>query len=212
MGHILRRKIMTAYFVIDLNVPDPQKLAEYEAAANPLLKKHGARVLARATADDYDVIEGDWRPRRLVILEYPSLEAIHQFYHDPEFQPAKKARQAVPGAVANAIAVEGASNSRKDGAYFVIDLTVFDPELMKQFEAANTMIGKHGGEFLVRSSRFEVIEGNWRPQRILIEQFASRQAIHDMYDDPENGPLKIMRQRASSAKALAVDGFRVSTS
>lgn len=199
---------MTAYFVIDLNIPDPQKLAEYETAAGPLLKKHGAKVLTRATADDYDVIEGDWRPRRLVILEYPSLDAIHQFYNDPEFQPAKKARQAVPGAVANAIAVEGAPGTRERGAYFVIDITVFDPDLMKQFETSNHMVRKHHGEFLVRSDRYDVIEGHWRPQRILIEQFASRQAIHDMYDDPENEPLKIMRQSASSAKALAVDGYR----
>jgi len=199
---------MTAYFVIDLNIPDPRKLAEYETAANPLLKKHGAKVLTRATADEYDVIEGDWRPRRLVILEYPSLKAIHQFYNDPEFQPAKKARQTVPGAVANAIAVEGAPSTREDGAYFVIDIAVFDPDLMKQFESANHMVRKHGGAFLVRSDRYDVIEGDWRPQRILIEQFASRQAIHDMYDDPENIPLKIMRRSASSAKALAVDGYR----
>jgi uncharacterized protein (DUF1330 family) len=32
---------MTACFVIDLTVPDPQKLKEYETAANPLLRKHG---------------------------------------------------------------------------------------------------------------------------------------------------------------------------
>ena len=199
---------MTAYFVIDLNVPDPQKLAEYETAANPLLSKYGAKVLTRAAADDYDVIEGDWQPRRLVILEYPSLHAIHEFYNDPEFQPAKKARQAVPSASANAIAVEGNPSTRSGCAFFVIDITVFDPDLMKQFEAANHMVGKHGGEFLVRSDRYDVIEGSWRPQAILIEQFASREAIHNMYDDPENEALKIMRQRASSAKALAVDGFR----
>jgi uncharacterized protein (DUF1330 family) len=199
---------MTAYFIIDLNVPNPQKLAEYEAAANPLLKKHGAKVLTRATADDYDVIEGNWRPRRLVILEYPSLEAIHQFYNDPEFQPAKKARQAVRGAVANAIAVEGAPRRREDGAYFVIDITVSNLDLMKQFEDANHMVRKHGGTFLVRSDQYDVIEGNWHPQQILIEQFTSRQAIHDMYNDPENEALKALRQSASSAQALAVDGFR----
>jgi hypothetical protein len=37
-----------------------------------------------------------------------------------------------------------------------------------------------------------VIEGDWRPQRILIEQFASRQAIHAMHDDPENEKLKLI--------------------
>ncbi len=41
---------MTAYFIIDLNIPDLQKLAEYETAASPLLAKHGAKVFTRATA------------------------------------------------------------------------------------------------------------------------------------------------------------------
>jgi len=36
---------MTAYFVIDLDVPDREKLADVRTAANPLLKKHGAKVL-----------------------------------------------------------------------------------------------------------------------------------------------------------------------
>jgi uncharacterized protein (DUF1330 family) len=70
------------------------------------------------------------------------------------------------------------------------------------------MFGKHHGEFLVRSDRHDVIEGNWRPQRTLVEQFPSRRATRDMYDDPENQSLKIMRRSASSAKALAVDGYR----
>ena len=70
-----------------------------ESTSRPrsLAEKHGAKVLARVGIGEYDVIEGDWRPRRLVILEYPSLEAIHDFYNDPEFQPVKRVRQAVPG-------------------------------------------------------------------------------------------------------------------
>lgn len=198
---------MTAYFVIDLHIPEPKALAAYEAAANPLLKKHGAKVLTRAAPSDYDVIEGDWRPSRLVILEYPSLRAIHQFYNDPEFQPAKRARQAVPGAIANAIAIEGTPSIPDGCGFFVIEITVHDLELMQKFEAANQMVRKYEGRFLVNSNRYDVIEGDWRPRRILIEQFATRQVIRAMYDDPENGPLKAMRQRASSAKALAVDGY-----
>ena len=201
---------MTAYFVIELDVPDPQKLREYEAAANPLLKKHGARVLARAGTGDYDVIEGDWRPRRLVILEYPSIEAIHDFYSDPGFQSAKRARQAVPGSVAHAIAVEGQpASTATESAFFVTDLTVRREDLLSQFESgANAMVRKYGGTFLVRSGQYDVIEGDWHPERFIIEEFASRKMIHDMYDDPDNKPLIAQRHSASSARAIAVDGFR----
>ncbi|WP_115717752.1 DUF1330 domain-containing protein [Gallaecimonas mangrovi] len=200
---------MTAYFIIDLHIPDPKALETYEVAANPILSKHGAKVLTRAPPSDYEVLEGDWRPSRLVILEYPSLRAIHQFYNDPDFQPAKHARQAVPGAIANAIAIEGTPSIPNDGGILVMDITVHDPELMQKFEPANQMVQKYAGKVLADSNSYDVIEGNWRPLHIRIEQFTSREVIRATYDDPENGSLKAMRQNASSVRALALDRYSV---
>ena len=98
---------MPAYFVIDLTFPDADKLKQYEAGASPLIKKHGGKVLTRAAEADYSVVEGDWRPQRLVICEFPDRQSIHEFYNDPAFAPFKALRQAVPGQVAKALAVEG---------------------------------------------------------------------------------------------------------
>ena len=93
-------------------------------------------------------------------------------------------------------------------AYFVIDLTVFDTEKMKMFEEkAGKMVAKYGGRFLTRGETYDVMEGDWRPQHLLIEEYPSRQAILEMFNDPENEPLKAMRRAGSVACALAVDGF-----
>jgi uncharacterized protein (DUF1330 family) len=210
-------KPMAAYFVIDLSIPEPDKLKAYEQLVNPVLRKHRAKVLTRGGPSDYDVIEGDWEPTHLVIIEYPSRQAIHDFYNDSDYRPAKELRLGARGSTANAIAIEGeddqidSSNISGDAnqkrAYFVTDLTVFDPSKLKDFEAAaNNMVRKHGGTFLVRGGDYDVIEGSWHPQRLVIEQFASRRAIRDMFDDPDNQPLKSLRRSASKANALAVDG------
>ena len=97
---------MTAYFVIDLTVTDPKKLEEYERGVNALVEKHGGKFIVHG--GEYDVIEGDWQPQRLVIAEYPSRQAIKDFYNDPDYAPFKEIRLA--GSTAKALAVEGSDN------------------------------------------------------------------------------------------------------
>ena len=96
---------MTAYFVIDLTVRDAQKLQQYEHDVLDLVRKHGGEFIVRG--GDYDVIEGSWRPDRLVIARYPSRQAISDFYNDPDYAPLKKLRD--EGSTASALAVEGST-------------------------------------------------------------------------------------------------------
>ena len=201
---------MPALFVIDLHMPDPQILKRYEELATPALKKYDVEVLTRGTPSDYDVVEGDWKPSRLVMIQYASVADIFAFYDDPEYQPAKRLRLDTPGNSAGAIAFEAmAAAEPRDGAFFVTDLTVTDPDALATFETdADAMVGKHGGRFLVRSGACNVVEGRWKPERMVIEAFADRKSIHAMYDDPDNESLTAKRQAASTAKALAVDRFR----
>ena len=92
-------------------------------------------------------------------------------------------------------------------AYFVIDLTVRDPGKLKQYEqGVMDLVRRHGGEFIVRGGDYDVIEGDWRPGRLVIARYPSRQAIHDFYDDPDYAPLRILREEGSTANALAVEG------
>ena len=58
----------------------------------PALESAGARYLARGGA--HKVYEGDWEPRRIVLLQFPSVEAWEAFYNGPTYQGLKAIRDA----------------------------------------------------------------------------------------------------------------------
>lgn len=69
--------------VINADVVDLALLDQYRAAAKPSMAKYGARMLAGA--NDAEIIEGEPFGRRVVVVEFPSREAFHAWYADPEY-------------------------------------------------------------------------------------------------------------------------------
>ena len=69
----------------------------------PALEKAGARYLARG--GKHQVYEGDWSPRRIVLLDFPSLEAFETFYHGETYRSLKSIRDACSSA--RLVSVEG---------------------------------------------------------------------------------------------------------
>lgn len=94
---------MPAYVVVDCEVTDPAKYEDYKKLAPEAIAKHGGRYLARG--GQTAMLEGDWRPNRIVILEFPSLEAARRFYTSVEYTAARRARAGA--AKMDIIAVEG---------------------------------------------------------------------------------------------------------
>ena len=92
-------------------------------------------------------------------------------------------------------------------AYFILDMTVVDPDKLQEYgNRVLKLAQKHGGEFIVQSTNNEAIEGEWRPQILAIVRYPNRQAIHDLYDDPEYAPLKELRHAGTKTNAVIVDG------
>ncbi len=81
---------MSAYVIFDVEIRDPARYQEFMAGVKPALEAAGARYLARGGA--HKVYEGDWQPRRIVLLEFPSLEAWETFYSGPVYQGLKSIR------------------------------------------------------------------------------------------------------------------------
>jgi uncharacterized protein (DUF1330 family) len=94
---------MPAYLIADVDVQDPKGYEEYRRLVGPALQKYGAKFLARG--GKVDVLEGQWNPARLVILQFESLEKARRFYESKDYGPAKEARQKASSA--NFIVVEG---------------------------------------------------------------------------------------------------------
>lgn len=87
---------MSAYVIFDVDIRDPARYQEFMTGVKPALEKAGARYLARGGA--HTVHEGDWEPRRIVLLEFPSLQAWEDFYGGPTYQGLKSVRDACSSA------------------------------------------------------------------------------------------------------------------
>lgn len=81
---------MSAYVIFDVDISNPARYADFMNGVKPALEAAGARYLARGGA--HKVYEGDWEPRRIVLLEFPDVQAWEDFYNGPVYQGLKNVR------------------------------------------------------------------------------------------------------------------------
>jgi len=94
---------MAAYIVVDLTVNDPDGFARYRDMVPPTVAAYGGRYLVRGGA--ITPLEGDWNPRRITVLEFPSAEQARAWWDSPEYAEAKALRMRTT--TTNMIIVEG---------------------------------------------------------------------------------------------------------
>lgn len=83
---------MAAYVVVEIEVKDAQRYERYKQLAPPSIAKFGGKYLARGGTTE--TLEGSWSPKRLVILEFPTLERAREWWGSEEYAEAKGLRQA----------------------------------------------------------------------------------------------------------------------
>ena len=83
---------MPAYVIVNIEVTDPAAFEPYRAAVPEVIARFGGRYLVRG--GDLHVIEGEPQLKRLVILEFPDMEAARAFYGSAEYAPLLKLRLA----------------------------------------------------------------------------------------------------------------------
>ena len=69
---------MNAYLVLDLAVHDFEKFQDYINKIPAVIEKHAGRYIVQG--EEPEVIEGDWNPERIVIIEFPSRAKAKKFY------------------------------------------------------------------------------------------------------------------------------------
>ena len=83
---------MAAYVIADVDVKDPVRYEDYRKLVLPTITAYGGRFLARGAT--VDTLEGPWHPKRLVIVEFPSVERAKAWWASSEYAEAKALRQA----------------------------------------------------------------------------------------------------------------------
>ena len=94
---------MSAYVVAEIEVDNPEGYEEYKKLAPPPIAAFGGKYIARGGRAEN--LEGDWQPKRLVILEFESVEKAKQWLDSEEYREAKALRH--EHATSNMIVVEG---------------------------------------------------------------------------------------------------------
>ncbi len=94
---------MKAYVIFDVEIDDPVRYEEYRDLLWQAIKGAGGKYLARGGAQK--VYEGEWKPRDLVLLEFPSVAAWEKLYTGPSFQGLKEIHDACSSA--RIVSVEG---------------------------------------------------------------------------------------------------------
>jgi uncharacterized protein (DUF1330 family) len=81
---------MSAIMISDLTIRDTEAFQIYRSHAAPAIAKFGGRSLARNGA--IHVLEGEWNPHTVVVVEFPSMEQAKAWYASPEYAEALKVR------------------------------------------------------------------------------------------------------------------------
>jgi uncharacterized protein (DUF1330 family) len=94
---------MSALMIIDIEVTDPDRYPRYVQLASASIAAHGGRYLVRGGANE--VLDGEWVPRRLVVLQFDSVDQAKAWRASDEYAEAKQVRDSC--ARINMVVVEG---------------------------------------------------------------------------------------------------------
>jgi uncharacterized protein (DUF1330 family) len=81
---------MPAYIIVEIDVTDPVGYEEYKQQAGATVEKYGGKYLVRGGATE--TLEGDWQPKRIVILEFATMELARGWLNSEEYREPRKMR------------------------------------------------------------------------------------------------------------------------
>ena len=76
-------------------------------------------------------------------------------------------------------------------------------EFMEQVTAT---VEGHGGKFVARGGALDIVEGDWKPQRIAILKFDSVERVREWLSSPEYVALNEIRTRSSNISMVVIEG------
>jgi uncharacterized protein (DUF1330 family) len=93
-------------------------------------------------------------------------------------------------------------------AYVIVEIDILDPAGYEEYKKlAGATVDNYGGKYIVRGGRTEVLEGDWKPKRIVVLQFDSLQHAKDWLNSEEYREPRKMRHRTARTNMILVEGM-----
>ena len=81
---------MSAYVIVEIDIVDPTGYEEYKQLASATVEKYGGKYIVRGGA--VETLEGDWKPKRIVILQFGSMQRAKDWLYCEEYREPRKMR------------------------------------------------------------------------------------------------------------------------
>jgi len=196
------------FSIVDIQIHDPKGFGEYVAGHTITISQAGGRFLvagARAEA-----IEGSRPARNMVIHQWPTAKIFLDWYTGAAYALWKPKRLAASSA--NVLLVQGLTESPPSPAlspgFTLIDIEVHDGQAFSRYVQGHMeSLRAAGGQFLAAGGRIEVIEGNWKPRRVILHRWPAVQAFRNWYASDAYRPWRDLRHSVSNANVSLVAGL-----
>jgi uncharacterized protein (DUF1330 family) len=94
---------MPAYVIVEIEVTDPVGYEDYKKLASDSVQAKGGKYIVRGGKTE--VLEGEWQPKRIVILEFPSMDRAKEWLNCEEYREPRQMRHRT--ARTNMVLVDG---------------------------------------------------------------------------------------------------------
>jgi uncharacterized protein (DUF1330 family) len=81
---------MSAYVIVEIDIVDPTGYEEYKQLASATVEKYGGKYIVRGGA--VETLEGDWKPKRIVVLQFGSMQRAKNWLDCEEYREPRKMR------------------------------------------------------------------------------------------------------------------------
>jgi uncharacterized protein (DUF1330 family) len=81
---------MPAYIIVEIEITDPVGYEEYKKQAAATVEQYGGKYVVRGGA--CETLEGDWKPKRIVVLQFDNMERAKVWFNSPEYIEPRKQR------------------------------------------------------------------------------------------------------------------------
>lgn len=93
-------------------------------------------------------------------------------------------------------------------AYVIVEVEVTDPATYEEYKKLTpASLAAYEGKFIVRGGQYETLEGDWKPNRIVMLEFPTVERAKAWWNSPEYTKAKAIRHRAANTKMIVLEGF-----
>jgi uncharacterized protein (DUF1330 family) len=93
-------------------------------------------------------------------------------------------------------------------AYIIVQIDIKDPARYEEYKnLVPASIAKFGGKYIVRGGKVDILEGKWKPSRLVILEFESVQRAKDWWGSEEYREARALRHQIADAQMIVVEGL-----